>query len=532
MAEPGVDSVFLRHEPCPACGSSDALARYSSGVGHCFSCNVSQAPDAESAPAEPEDRSVPARGLLGPVVFHAITRRRLTEETCRHWRYGLVPFRGQVVQVAQYASREGRAIAAQKWRTRDKDFGWAGDPKAAETLYGRHLCRDAGKRLIITEGEIDALSVSQVLELRWPVVSLCGGAGSAVRCVRENLEWLERFDEVVLMFDQDEPGQEAAQAAAAILSPGKARIARLPLKDANEMLKAGRMKELVEAQWEAQVWRPDGILTGDALWARATAEPAGVAVPYPWTGLNEKLAGLRRKELVTVCAGTSVGKSSFCRELAVHLLRAGERVGIVALEENAQQTLLGLLSVLNQQNYRVKPAAWPDLEPTWRAHLSDRLAVLDHFGSTEVETLESRIRYLVKGVGCGWIILDHITMAVAGEDRDRQAIDALMVSLRRLVEETGCGMIVVSQLKRRQGPGFETGADPQLSDLRGSSSIEQTSDVVIALARNQAEGDESVRVLVRKNRPLGLTGEAGALEWVHEAGAYREVEMFSEETTT
>jgi len=460
----------------------------------------------------------------------AIASRRLHQETCAHWRYGFARRGEEVVQVAQYAAKDGPHIVAQKWRSRAKDFGWVGNPKGAESLYGRHLCRDGGRKVIVTEGELDALSMSQVLDLRWPVVSLSNGAGSAKRAFADNLEWLETFDEVVIMFDQDEEGAKNAQAAAAVLSPGRAKIARLPLKDASEMLVAGREKELVDASWSARPWRPDGILEGAALWERATFEADTPVIPYPWPGLNEKLRGLRRKELVTIAAGTGIGKSSFCRELAVHLIRSGEKVGIVALEENAKQTLTGMLGILTKRNYRTETVDWAALEPVWRTELADRLALLDHFGTTDSDELASRIRYLVKGLGCTFVVLDHITLAVSGDegDSDRRAIDRTMASMRKLVEETGAGMLLVSQLKRRQGPGYETGTDPHLSDLRGSSAIEQLSDVVIALSRNQASDEADVRVFVRKNRPIGVTGLACTLEWDQETGTYREMSPFDE----
>ncbi|HCO12655.1 MAG TPA: topoisomerase, partial [Gemmatimonadetes bacterium] len=88
------------------------------------------------------------------------------------------------------------------------------------------------------------------------------GASGAAKAVRQHLEWLESFDTVVLMFDQDEPGQKAAVDCALLLSPGKAAIASLPLNDPNEMLVAGRTKELISAIWEAKTYRPDGVVPG------------------------------------------------------------------------------------------------------------------------------------------------------------------------------------------------------------------------------------------------------------------------------
>ncbi len=524
------ESVFLRHDACDHCGSRDGVAVYSSGVSYCYVCQMSQGPDRSGEPTPTPSRRP---GLLGPVRFSGVTSRGLTAETCQHWRYGWASKDGELVQVAQYAQAGADAIVAQKWRSKDKRFGWVGAPQAAESLFGRYLWRDAGKRVIVTEGEIDALSMSQALDHKWPVVSLANGAGSAEKAFRHNLEWLERFAEVVLLFDQDEEGQKAAQAAAAVLTPGRARIGRLPLKDANEMLMAGRTEELVKSQWEAKVWHPDGILEGDALWTKVTAPMDTDSIPYPWAGLQTKLHGLRRREIVTIMAGTGIGKSTVARELGLHLLRSGERVGWIALEESVRETVLSFLSAIQGENQRLSTPDWAQLKPVWEEHLRDRLSVYDHFGSLESEKLLSRIRFMVKGLGCRWIGLDHLTLAVSGieTDDERKTIDILTSRLRQLVEETDCGLILVTQLKRRsgQGKGFEEGAVPRLSDMRGSATIEQTSNIVISLSRDQSNGDTLTELTVLKNRFTGETGAAGMLEWSRDEGRFSEVTVFENE---
>ena len=98
--------------------------------------------------------------------------------------------------------------------------------------------------MVVTEGELDCLSVSMIQQNKWPTVSVKNGAQGAKRDVQKSLEWLESFETVVFMFDMDDAGQSAARACASVLTPGKAKIAQLPLKDANEMLMANRGKRL------------------------------------------------------------------------------------------------------------------------------------------------------------------------------------------------------------------------------------------------------------------------------------------------
>ena len=131
-------------------------------------------------------------------------------------------------------------------------------------LFGQQLW-SPGDRLVITEGEIDCLSYAQVTGLTWQVVSVPNGASGALKTIRKQIHWIEQFKEIVFLFDQDEPGIKAARECAAILRPGIAKIAKLPLKDPNEMIMAGRDGELKSAIYSAQPYRPDGIVSGEDI---------------------------------------------------------------------------------------------------------------------------------------------------------------------------------------------------------------------------------------------------------------------------
>jgi twinkle protein len=281
-------------------------------------------------------------GLITDIEFSALPKRGLNEETCRKFGYGVSKFGGKPVQVAPYFGSDG-TVKAQKLRFADKSFTVLGSIKECG-LFGQNLWRDGGKMLVITEGEIDAMSVSQLQDNKWPVVSIPSGADGAERAIRQNLEWVEKFESVVLMFDMDDPGQGAARDCALLLTPGKAKIARLPLKDANLCMTEGRGKEVIDAMWGAKVFRPDGIVDGRELWDRLK-EKDPPRIPYPWSGLNEKLHGLGRGELITLTSGSGIGKSSVCRELAHWLMGMGEKVGYIALEESVKRTALGIMGI-------------------------------------------------------------------------------------------------------------------------------------------------------------------------------------------
>ena len=527
------ESLCIRHEPCPSCGSRDNLGRFSDGHGFCFGCNYYEPGEGEEPLETRRPKKVNSDLIRGDV--RPLQKRGITEETCRLWEYEVGTYKDQTVQIATYRDTDGNRVG-QKLRFPNKDFKVLGSLKGC-ALYGEHLWRDKGKMIVVTEGEIDALTVSQAQDNKWPVVSIPSGAQSAVKALSSRLDYLDGFDTVVLFFDDDEAGNAAAEACAPLFRPGKCKIAKAPgFKDANEAYLAKGKGAIIDAIWSAKAFRPDGIVNGSDMWTDITSDEALTqSSTYPWEGLNEKLHGLRRGELVTVTAGSGIGKSAIVREITRHLIREGETVGMLMLEESTKRTAKGLMGIELNRPIHVDLTPWVDLTEAERAERraayeatigSGRVFLYDHFGSTDMDNLLNKVRYLVKGCGCGWIILDHLSIVVSGLESgdERKDIDLIMTKLRTLVQETECGPILVSHLKRPEGKGHEEGAATSLSQLRGSHSIAQLSDAVIGLERNQqdAESANITTVRVLKNRFSGETGIATHLAYDPETGRLRE----------
>lgn len=515
-----------QHLPCPCGKSSDAFAVNEDGWGTCFSCDERFAPSGEGEASKGRPDFDPVRGEI-----RRLSKRRISEETCRRFGYEIAEYGGTKVQVAPYRDAKGRLIA-QKIRKPNKEFFVVGNIKGAG-LFGQHLWKP-GKRLVITEGEIDALSYAEITGCKWPVVSLPQGAASAKKFIKANLEFVESFADVILMFDNDDAGQKAAVQVAELLTPGKARIATLPLKDANDMLVAGMVKELEQAMWDAREHRPDGIINGAELWD-AVAVPIEMGTPYPYKGLNDLLYGLRKREIVTLASGSGLGKSSVVAECAYFLANTlDKRVGYVALEEGCARTALRFMGL-----HLSKPIHLPGVDVTdderkaaFAATMgTERYLLYDHFGSLDSDNLLSKLRYMVVGMGVEYLILDHLSIVVSGlaEDADeRRAIDRTMTRLRSFTEETDASLLLVSHLKTADGISHEEGGRTRLAQLRGSRAIGQLSDAVIGLERNQQAEDEDERnttiVRVLKNRYAGLTGIAAYLRYDKETGRLVEVD--------
>lgn len=532
------------HEPCDKCGSSDALAEYDDGHVHCFSCGHHSKGDNDTENVQ-HTKTAGFTPLTGASV--GLAKRRINEKTCRRYNYftAVMPKLGPV-QVANYYDKD-RALVAQHVRGEGKQFRWLGDSDKV-CLFGQHTWAGGQKRVVVTEGELDALSLSEAMGNSWPVVSVPNGAASAKKHLARELEWLESFGEIVLCFDNDEPGKKAAAECAELFSPGKCKIASLPLKDASDMWVAGRGKELTTAvMFNAQTFRPDGIICGDDPKIRdyvVNFVPHSDA-SYPWPNLDARVHGMRLGELVTHTAGTGIGKSTICREIAYHLgVTLGQKVGIVSLEESVGRYGLFLASIAANRRLHLTAhgRTRDEMERYYRESVGNgNYYLYDHWGSLAANNLMSRLRYLVKGCGCRWIILDHLSIVVSGlddGDNERKTLDKLMTDLRSLAEETGAGLHVISHLSRRHdGKSHEEGAQISLRDLRGSHAIVQLSDIVLGYERNQQDEKNANRIVVRrlKDRYSGETGKSGLLRYDKDTGRVVEVDdadaVFANEQT-
>ena len=440
-----------------------------------------------------------------------LPKRNLSEKVCQQYKI----YRDGDVLRFHYFNDAG-VLSGCKVKTKNKIFTYEGETPG--TLFGQHLFPATGKRVVITEGELDAASCQEVMP-GWPMVSLPSGAAAARKSIQRALQWLQGYEEIVLFFDNDEAGRKAAEEAASVLPPGKTKIARLEAyKDASDALQANDTEAIRRAIWDAKPYRPDGIVDGKSLLELVTTPNPPCDHDYPFVGLQNKLHGIRYGELVTITAGSGIGKSSFCRELATNLLSSGERVGYLALEESNRRTALGLMSAAVGKSLHLGEHERSTLTEAYQATLANwNLFLFDGFGSFDPDVIYNRIEYLACGLDTKVIFLDHLSILLSGLDGDeRRMIDTTMTKLRSLVERTGIALFLVSHLRRTSGDtNHEEGARVTLGQLRGSAAIAQLSDSVIALERDQQSqsGASKTTVRVLKNRYSGEVGIACHLDY-------------------
>lgn len=514
-------------EPCPTCGSKDNLHRYPDGSAHCFSygCKHHEPPtDGYSKPERRINDDKEVNFVHG--IYAELESRGLTKETCEKWNYQVNTDLG--CQIANFRDSTG-ATTHQKLRKAGKKFSILGGGDLP--FYGQWLW-GPGRSVTITEGEIDALSVSQAFKHKYAVVSLPNGVDSAEACIARNYDWLDGFDSIVLMLDQDEPGRKCADLMCTLLPPGKVKIAVLDRKDANEVLINEGPAAIVQAYWNAKPYTPDGIVNG-ADFTREMLKTASVRgfelLKTPQ--LQERLGGLRKGEVTLFTAGSGIGKSTLLRQLSYGLHQDhGLSIANVFLEEKNVTTAQAYVALDNEIPLR-KLRADPDClaDDKWDASIKkvigERMWFYNHFGSLESKNLISKLRYFAKVCKVDFINLDHISIVTSGmesgSEGERKDIDILMTRLSSLASETDVGINAVVHLKRATGKEFNEGSQVSLSDLRGSAALEQLSWNVIALERNQQADDETkdqstIRVL--KCRETGDTGAADQLIYNRSTG--------------
>lgn len=506
--------ILRAHLPCPDCGSSDALSEYTDGHTYCYSCNALHNSD-ETEPTTKYD------DFISDLSLKPLKARGITESTCRKYQYYFTNYKGKPCQVANYFDENG-TLVGQKLRFQDKSFAVKG--KLSTTFFGQQLYNN-GVRLIITEGEIDCLTVSQLLGNQEPVVSIPCGVQSAKKVFEANLKWLEAFKEVVVVFDNDDAGRKGAKEIEGILSPEKLRIAVLKqYKDPNEYYINNKGNELLEALENAKKVTPENIINADTLLDDLLEEPEEVTgYSLPWTvKANKMIRGVRKGEITMLTAGTGIGKSTMIRELGYHLVMDhGLKIGSMMLEENVLRTSKGYIGLyLNKPVHLSRKGITNDQYTEAFNHTlgTGKFVMYNHFGSLDNSSILNAIRYMAVTEKCDFILIDHISIAVSGieSNNERKLIDILMTRLRQLCEELGVGLICICHLKRGDGKkSAEEGGSISLEDLRGSQAIAQLSDTIIALERNQqADSDikkNLVQIRVLKCRQTGDTGIGGKL---------------------
>ncbi|HEY3524976.1 MAG TPA: DnaB-like helicase C-terminal domain-containing protein [Nitrososphaeraceae archaeon] len=517
--------------PCPDCGSNNNLTLHPDGGIWCYSMPECPGNKGRKQPPGFVNRLNPRdftpipnirSGELIDGVFGPLMHRRISKKTCEFFNYQTGLYNGLSVEIANYGQD------CQQIRTKDKNFKFIGDTSKL-TLWGKEKWSNNSRNIIITEGQIDCMSIAEAQDCKWPVVSLPNGASSAKKSLEGELDWLLGFESIILCFDNDEAGVAARESVIHLFPPGKLKISSLSEKDANDCLVKGKHEELIRIPFTAQEYRPDGIIWGHELnWQEfRKPKPRGLSIPYPI--LDDMIRGLKDSRIYTVYAGTGLGKSTFLKEIGFWVRKKYPEILIanIFLEEGLEFTATAYKAMYwNYPEYKLEedPNLLSADQHEEAERFCDGFGFYKHFGSLDSKRLFNLLDYLAVVKGVKIILLDHISIIVSGLESsgegERKDIDILMTRLRQFCERTKCRIICATQLKRKKG-SYSEGEVITEADSRGSGVIEHISDVIVSLNVDTSSGNPyDAQLKINKNRITGRKGDADLITYDFETGRY------------
>jgi twinkle protein len=312
------------------------------------------------------------------------------------------------------------------------------------------------------------------------------------------------------------------------------------------MVQAGRSAELVNIPWDAQSYRPDGIIrVSDDI--EAALVPPTFGLPWPWRSLTEATYGIRRGELYGYGAGVGVGKTTLFKQIALstmlpHLNADHDgldlppdalnprRIGTLFLEEPPKKTLRTLAGMIVGKRIHIPGVDFDtsEVEAAMRS-LEPYLFRYRHFGAKDWDGIKDVIRYMVLGEGIKDVFLDHLTALIATAEDDRKALDEIMADLASLVEQHEFTLHFISHLTTPTGTAHEEGGRVLEKHFTGSRAIARWSHNLFALERNKQEPDEPTTFRVLKERETGdAQGFRFGLGYDRSTGLFQEVALESE----
>jgi KaiC/GvpD/RAD55 family RecA-like ATPase len=547
---------FLRHKNCDKCGSSDGNAIYDDGSSHCWVCkftipseefkeanqkkpsrvrsSVKKEEDMEVKPSTkpaltPEENAeIKAETSVKAKGFREIDDNVYAKFGVRH---AFAEDTGEVIEQYYPCTQDGQLVGY-KVREVPKNFYSKGRTGADCELFMQFKFNRGGKYVIITEGEIDALSAYQMLseynnskgrDYETAVVSPTTGANSHKQ-IAGQFRFFDSFENIIISYDNDKAGQTATEQLLKVLPKGKVKIMPMRYKDANEYLEKDKAKEFVNDFYEAKKQVPVGVLASSNLYDRIMGQTAVAKIPFPpmMQKLNELfVGGMPLGHIINIAADTGIGKTTLVNELIYYwIFNSPHTVGIVSMELDAGQYGEVLLSrhlekklaLIESQDEKIAYLSTDRVidkakELTIKEDGDSRFYLLDNRDGT-IEEIQDTVEELVSSCGAKVIVLDPLQDILDGLSNEEQA--NFMKWAKGFIKSHGITFVFINHM--RKTPAGQSGADSE-QNIMGSSTIIKSASANILLKRDKMAESELIRnsteITVTKNRVCGLTGPAG-----------------------
>lgn len=537
------------------CNSRDGLQVFEkddgSHDGYCFSCGSYVASPYHDKPAgykpavirKTQEQIQQEIEDVGAYNCVDLPDRKLRRDSLNYFgiKTGVSESDGTTPVSHYYPYYRGDSLVAYKARLiQNKRFWSIGDQKDVELFGWQQAVRAGGKKLFITEGELDAVAFYQICkdksrgtayaDLSPAVVSLPHGSGSASRdLVKHAASIRQHFKEIILLFDQDEPGKKATEEVLKVLP--EAKVAVLPYKDVNECLMRGFGNAAYNAaMFNAAKPKNTRFVSANDL-HEASKEPAQYGVSWPWKHITEATRGIRLGETIYLGAGQKQGKSEVVNTLAAHFIKEhGWKVFLVKPEESNKKTYKLVAGKLTGKFFHdpTKPFDEAAYDKAGEV-LRDHLYMLDLYQHVGWETLKADIREAASE-GCKAIIIDPITNLTNGLDAAtaNTKLQEIAQELAAMALDLNVVIFIFCHLRNPDsGVPHERGGEVLSSQFAGSRAMARSCNLMLGLEGNRDPGlkpeERNMRTLVLlEDREFGQTGRYG-LYWDAATGLFNEI---------
>ncbi len=371
-------------------------------------------------------------------------------------------------------------------------------------LFGWQAIPPEARSVVITEGEIDALSWAA---FGYPAMSVPfgGGGGAKQQWIENEFERMDRFEQIYLATDMDKPGDEAAAAIAERLGRHRCLRVRMPRKDANECLVDGISKEVMDrCILDAEHLDPEGLRRASDFTVAVVnlfwpdhSRPEGYRTPY--SKLGDKL--LFRSSEVTLWSGASgAGKSQILSDCIVDWVHQGSRVCLSSLEMRPEQTLKRMCKQIVGVDRPTEGAIRDAL-----AWLDRGLLLYEKVGKAGVDGLLDIFAFARAKYGCDQFVIDSLMrLGIAGDDYNGQE-----KALFRIVDWTLANRVHVHLVAHSRKAGIERGV-PETEDIKGAMEIGANAFNIITVWRNR-KLEENVRTAETEEEKAVIREQPGVI---------------------
>ncbi len=518
-------SSIIGDAPCPQCrkngrdSTGDHLILFDNGNKYCNRCNYkeyngsTQEEESIDTTSVADIKKLPCladndRGIRKEVAERFGVHTEVSEET------------GQPV-AKYYPITIGSKVVAYKKRTLPKTFSVVGQKtKGLEiNLFGQAV-GSTGKKLLIVEGEEDGLAAYQMLKDYSPrfepsVLSLPTGAGT-IKSITDNIDYISTFLEVIICTDQDKEGEKCKDKICAAIGD-RAKVMKLPEKDASDMLVKGMADSFIDRYFKAKQYRPASIVSIEDI-LEDIVKPVDWGLSYPWESLTKMTYGMKSDgEIICLASGPGVGKSTFLAAIQTHLVfNHGERIALFDIEQGAVMCGKKIVGAVMKKPIH-KPDCIYDPEEARDVgrSLEGKVEIFD--GHPDWDTVAANIRYFA-AQGIRYFFIDPLSSLVQHVDPSlgNTIIGQAMKDMMKMRKELGITFFHVNHLNNPAGgKDHASGGEVKGSQVSGSRAQWKYSTLLLGITRDlQAapiDGCDINKLVVIKDRLGGNTGSFNIL---------------------